>query len=93
MYSDMSRHYEELNDEPRGNKLFEGKTITNIKPFKGLIAGQKKYYELWTQGSIITITDTKEVLRIDKVIKEAKKLNFDVYNYLQYMIDVEGILD
>jgi len=77
--------------------MFEGKTINVIKPIGGNVAGQQKHYELWTQGGIITITDSKNVLAIDKTIKEAKRLkelyNININNYLQYMIDIEGILN
>lgn len=73
--------------------MFEGKTINLIKPIGGLVAGQQKYYELWTQGGIITITDPKNVLAIDNTLKEGKRLNVNIKDYLQYMIDVEGILN
>jgi hypothetical protein len=73
--------------------MFEGKTITLIKPFGGLVAGQQKHYELWTQGSIITITNNNDVVAIDKALKEAKKMNYDSKSYLQYQIDEEGIFE
>jgi hypothetical protein len=95
MYPGNFTLYEETSSDcpPIRSKLFEGKSITNIKPFGGLIAGQEKYYELWTQGSIITITNPRDVIAIDKAIKEAKKLNVNTESYLQYQIDVEGILN
>ena len=73
--------------------MFEGRTINLIKPIGGLVAGQQKTYELWTQGSIITVSNPDQVKAIDKTIKEAKKMNVDVKNYLCYQIDQEGILD
>lgn len=74
-------------------KMFEGKTITLIKPIGGLVAGQQKTYELWTQGGIISIIEQKDVEAIDKVIKEASKNNWDIKEYLAYAIDEEGILN
>jgi hypothetical protein len=73
--------------------MFEGRTLNLIRPNGGLVAGQQKTYELWTQGGIIYITDPKDVLAIDKVIKDAKRMNVDTKNYLEYMIDEEGILN
>lgn len=73
--------------------MLQGRTITIIKPISGLVAGQSKHYELWTQGSIITIKEPEQVKQIDNIIKEAKRLNLNVKEYLQYMIDEEGILN
>ena len=57
--------------------MFEGKTINLIKPIGGLVAGQPKTYELWTNGSIITITHSDHVKAINKAIKESIKMNVD----------------
>lgn len=73
--------------------MFEGKTINLIKPIGGLVAGQQKIYELWTQGGIIYITNPEHVKAIDEVIKSAKRMNVDTKNYLEYMIDEQGILN
>jgi hypothetical protein len=73
--------------------MFEGRTLNLIKPFNGLVAGQEKYYELWTQGSIITVSNPEQVKAIDEAIKEAKRLEVDVKSYLEYQIDQEGILN
>ena len=73
--------------------MFEGKTITQIKPIGGLVAGQSKIYQLWSQGSITTVTDSKEVTLIDEVLRDAKRLNLNSKEYLQYMIDEENIFN
>ena len=73
--------------------MFEGKTINIIEPVGGLVAGQQKTYELWTQGGIIYITSPLDVAAIDKVIKDAKRMKVDTKNYLEYMIDEQGILN
>jgi len=73
--------------------MFEGRTLNLIKPFGGLVAGQPKHYKLWTQGSIITVKNPEQVKAIDEAIKEAKRMEVDVKNYLEYMIDQEGILN
>ena len=69
-----------------------GSTITLIKSKGGLIAGSKKHYELWVQGGIITITDQKEVLSIDRITKEAKKMKVDIKEYLTWVIKNEGLI-
>jgi len=81
--------------------MFEGKTINIIKPIGGLVAGQQKTYELWTQGGIVYITSPEDVEAIDEVIKQVIRMNkrnqeygkIDLCDYLQYMIDEEGILN
>lgn len=73
--------------------MFEGRTLTQIKPIGGLVAGQQKTYELYTQGAVISITNPNHVKAIDQAIREAKKMNIEVKPYLEYMIDEEGILN
>lgn len=73
--------------------MFEGKTITQIKPFGGLVAGDPRYYELWTQGCIVTIKNSKEVEAIEKTLKQTHKVGVDAREYLKYMIDDEDLFD
>ena len=75
------------------SKMFEGRTIELIKSIGGTVAGQSKQYELWTQGGTITITNPEHVKAIDNTIKEAKRMNVNIEDYLCYMIDEEGILN
>ena len=73
--------------------MFEGRTINQIKPIGGLIAGEQKTYELWTCGSIVYINNPKDVQAIDSALREAKRKGYDSKNYLQYMIDEEGLFE
>lgn len=74
-------------------KIFEGRSINLIRESGGIVAGDKKQFDLWTQGGIITITEFKQVEAINKAIKEAKHKNLDVKDYLLYMINEENILN
>ena len=76
----------------REHDFLGGSTITLIKSKGGLITGSKKHYELWVQGGIITITDQKEVESIDRIIKEAKRMNTDTKEYLTWVIKNEGLI-
>ena len=72
--------------------ILNGRSINLIRANGGLIAGDSKTYELWVTGAIITITDQKQVTAIDRAINDAKKYNAEVKNYLEYMIENEGLL-
>lgn len=79
------------------SKILQGKSITNIMPINGLVTGQKKSYELWTQGGIISFTETQDVKEIDNIIAEVAAMNkkgvsIDVKDYLLFEI-AEGRLD
>lgn len=43
--------------------------------------------ELWTDGSIITITDREEVDIISRWIDRAKNMNVDARSYVRYMFN------
>lgn len=66
--------------------FLEGRELNSIHVKGGLIAGQKKTYELWETGQIVKITDELLVADIDRWLKEAKKLNVNSLDYLSYMI-------
>lgn len=72
--------------------ISSGNTISNIKPIGGLVAGQPKKFEIWTEGTTILITDPKDVKEIDDTLLEAKKLQIDAKKYLEYRILNEEIL-
>ena len=70
-------------------------TITSIRQNGGLVAGQKKTLKLNYLGGVMTITDEKEILMIERWINEAAKWangNIEeIYNYLEFMMDQEGL--
>lgn len=47
---------------------------------------------LHVSGGTVTITDTREVHQILKWMREAKNGNFDVSEYIRFMLIEEGIL-
>lgn len=48
-----------------------------------------KFIDLWGVGGITTITDQKMVSDILNWIKEAKKMNVSIENYVEYMLNEE----
>ena len=48
-----------------------------------------KVIDLWGAGGITTITDSKMVSDILNWIKEAKKMNVSIENYVEYMLNEE----
>lgn len=48
-----------------------------------------KFIDLWGAGGITTITDQKMVSDILNWIKEAKKMNVSIENYVEYMLNEE----
>ncbi|MFI2856824.1 hypothetical protein ACH6EH_06760 [Paenibacillus sp. JSM ZJ436] len=71
--------------------MLSGNTIRRISKQGGIVAGDKKYYELFLYGSTLTIKQEEEVKAIDKAIREAKSNDYNVIEYVQYMIEHEDI--
>lgn len=70
--------------------------INLIRQNGGLIAGQKKTFDIWTCGGIVTITDKIEIELIEAWIRTAEKWANgkaeEINNYVAYMLDESGIL-
>ena len=66
--------------------LIEGKGITLVRYYGGLVAGDPERIELWQPGSVILVTKPEDVDLINKLIKDAHRLKVDVNNYLEYML-------
>ena len=66
--------------------LIEGKGITLVRHYGGLVAGDPERIELWQPGGVILVTKPEDVDLINKLIKDAHRLNVDVNNYLEYML-------
>lgn len=70
--------------------MLEGQRIYSIK--SGEYTNDKNLY-IHYSGGILTITKESNIKAIKKAIKEAKQLDVDVMEYVQFQIDEEGIIE
>lgn len=68
----------------------EGKGINLIRHFGGLVAGDPERIELWQPGGVLTINKPEDVALINRLVKEAKRMDCDVNDYVAYMLIEEG---
>ena len=64
----------------------EGKSINLIRHHGGLVAGDPETIDLWITGGVMTVTEPKDVEYINHLIKQAKLFDFDVNDYVRYML-------
>ena len=62
--------------------LLEGKSINLIRH----VAGDSERIDLWITGGILTVTEPKDVEYINHLVKEAKRMEVDVNDYVRYML-------
>lgn len=70
--------------------MIEGKGISFIRHSGGLVAGDPEIIYLWQPGGVITVTKPEDVDLINSLIKQAKRINADVNDYVAYMLIEEG---
>lgn len=66
--------------------LLEGKSINLIRHHGGLVAGDPERIDLWITGGVMTVTEPKDVEYINYLVKEAKRMDVDVNDYVKYML-------
>ena len=71
--------------------MFEGKRITSIHYTGGLVAGQPLQIDIHYTGGAVLFTDPSDVSTITAWILQARKLQVDPCDYLQYMFTEEGL--
>lgn len=70
--------------------MIEGKGIRFIRHSGGLVAGDPEIIYLWQPGGVITVTKPEDVDLINSLIKQAKRINVNVNDYVAYMLIEEG---
>lgn len=71
--------------------MFEGKRITSIHYYNGLVAGQPLWIDIHYTGGAVLFTDPDGVSKITTWVREAQRLKADPCSYVQYMFTVEGL--
>ena len=71
--------------------MFEGKCITSYHYAGGLVAGQPLQIDIHYTGGAVLFTDPSDVSTITAWILQAKRLQTDPCEYLQYMFREEGL--
>lgn len=71
--------------------MFEGKRITSIHYTGGLVAGQPLQIDIHYTGGAVLFTAPADVAKITSWIQQAKRLQVDPCEYLQYMIMEEDL--
>ena len=69
--------------------MFEGKRITSVR--KDSMKGNTVYKIAYT-GGIMTVWNEKDIKALDHAKKQAKRLEVNETEYIQYLIDEEGII-
>lgn len=68
------------------NSLLEGKSLNLIRHYGGLVAGDPERIDLWITGGVLHVTEPDHVSSINHLIKEAKRMEVDVNDYVRYML-------